>query len=96
MTRREVRDCAFKLVFEQLLRDDDIEELFEIADEVDEITVDDQVRELTSGVVNHGEGMALAQNEAAMTKFAALSESEKQKIIDGTHFVESKSEMNYA
>ena len=28
MTRREVRDCAFKLVFEQLLRDDDIEELF--------------------------------------------------------------------
>lgn len=55
MTRREVRDCAFKLVFEQLLRDDDIEELFEIADEVDEITVDDQVRELTSGVVNHGE-----------------------------------------
>ena len=48
MTRREVRDCAFKLVFEQLLRDDDIEELFEIADEVDEITVDDQVRELTS------------------------------------------------
>ena len=40
-----------------------------------------------------GLGMALAQNEAAMTKFAALSESEKQKIIDGTHFVESKSEM---
>lgn len=40
-----------------------------------------------------GLGMALAQNEAAMTKFAALSESEKQKIIDGTHLVESKSEM---
>ncbi len=32
-----------------------------------------------------GLGMALAQNEAAMTKFAALSESEKQKIIDGWH-----------
>ena len=27
MTRREVRDSAFKLVFEQLLRDDDIQEL---------------------------------------------------------------------
>ena len=40
-----------------------------------------------------GLGMALAQNEAAMTKFAALSESDKQKIIDGTHFDESKSEM---
>lgn len=55
MTRREVRDCAFKIVFEQLLRNDNIEELFEIADEVDEITVDEQVRELTLGVIKHAE-----------------------------------------
>ena len=55
MTRREVRDCAFKIVFEQLLRNDDVEELFEIADEVDEITVDDQVRGLVLGVVEHAE-----------------------------------------
>ena len=55
MTRREVRDCAFKIVFEQLLRNDDVEELFEIADEVDEITVDDQVRGLVLGVVGHAE-----------------------------------------
>lgn len=40
-----------------------------------------------------GLGMALAQNETAMKNFSALSDSEKQKIIDGTHFVESKSEM---
>ena len=33
MTRREVRDCAFKLVFEQLLRDDDINELYEVVDD---------------------------------------------------------------
>lgn len=55
MTRREVRDCAFKIIFEQLLRNDDVEELFEIADEVDEITVDDQVRGLVLGVVEHAE-----------------------------------------
>lgn len=55
MTRREVRDCAFKIVFEQLLRNDDVEELFKIADEVDEITVDDQVRGLVLGVVEHAE-----------------------------------------
>lgn len=53
MTRREVRDCAFKLIFEQLLRGDDIEELYDIANEVDEITVDDQVRALTDGVLEH-------------------------------------------
>jgi len=55
MTRREVRDCAFKIIFEQLLRNDNVEELFEIADEVDEITVDEQVRELVLGVVGHAE-----------------------------------------
>ena len=78
MTRREVRDCAFKLVFEQLLRDDDIEELFEIADEVDEITVDDQVRELTSGVVNHGE--ELDDIISRYSKSRALSRISKLNI----------------
>lgn len=40
-----------------------------------------------------GFGMALAQNPAAMQKFANLSEEEKQKIIAGTHSVSSKEEM---
>ena len=55
MTRREIRDSAFKLVFEQLLRDDDIEELYEIADEVDEITVNDEVKKLVNGTISHKE-----------------------------------------
>ena len=55
MTRREVRDCAFKLIFEKLLRDDPIEELYAIADEVDEITVNDQVRELVEGTLDKTE-----------------------------------------
>ena len=41
-----------------------------------------------------GFGMTLAQNPAAMQKFAMLSEEEKQKIIEGTHSVSSREEMH--
>lgn len=40
-----------------------------------------------------GLGMVLAQRPDAMEKFATLSETEKQKIINGTHLVASKEEM---
>lgn len=40
-----------------------------------------------------GFGMALAQNEAAMKRFEALSEDEKQAVIQRTHSVNSKQEM---
>lgn len=55
MTRREIRDSAFKLVFEQLLRDDNIEELYEIAEEIEEITVNDEVKKLVEGTMAHSE-----------------------------------------
>lgn len=55
MTRREVRENAFKLVFEQLLRDDDINELYEIAEEVDEITVNDDVKKIVGGTMEHSQ-----------------------------------------
>ena len=41
-----------------------------------------------------GFGMALAINPGAMEKFAALPESKKQEIINGTHAVRSKAEMH--
>ena len=44
MTRREIRNCAFILIYEKLLRDDPIEELYETADEIEEITVNDSVK----------------------------------------------------
>ena len=44
MTRREIRNCAFILIYEKLLRDDPIEELYETADEIEEITVNDIVK----------------------------------------------------
>lgn len=66
MTRREVRDCAFKLVFEKLLRDDPIEELYAIADEIDEITVNEPVKALVEGTLSHAEELdgIIAQHSA--------------------------------
>jgi N utilization substance protein B len=55
MTRSEIRDSAFKLVFEQLLRDDDIQELYDIAEEIEEITVNDEVKSLVNGTLSHAE-----------------------------------------
>ena len=40
-----------------------------------------------------GLGMALAQRPEAMEKFATLSETQKQEIINGTHSISSKQEM---
>lgn len=37
--------------------------------------------------------MALAQNEDAMQQFEALSDAEKQAIIQRTHSISSKQEM---
>lgn len=54
MTRRETRESAFKMVFESLFRDDTIEEIIELADEVDEITVNDDVIAMFKGTVDHG------------------------------------------
>ena len=55
MTRREIRDSAFKLVFEKLLRDDSFEELYAICEEIDEITVNDAVKELAQGAIEHAQ-----------------------------------------
>ncbi|MDE6774969.1 MAG: transcription antitermination factor NusB [Ruminococcus sp.] len=54
-SRSDVRDSAFKLVFEHLLRGDDIQELYDIADEIDEINVDDDVKNIVDGTIAHAE-----------------------------------------
>ena len=53
MTRSKTRENAFILVFEHLLRDDDINELYEIAEETEEITVNDDVKKIAGGTVEH-------------------------------------------
>ena len=40
-----------------------------------------------------GFGMALAKNAKALTAFAALTEERRREVIDGTHTIQSKREM---
>ena len=40
-----------------------------------------------------GFGMALSQNEQAMHRFAQLTEAQKRAVVQRTHAVRSKSEM---
>jgi len=40
-----------------------------------------------------GLGMALMQNRQAMNYFSSLSDAEKQQVIDHTHSIQSKEEM---
>lgn len=40
-----------------------------------------------------GLGMALAMNPKAMEKFSSLTEKEKSDIVNGTHAIHSRKEM---
>ena len=48
---------------------------------------------MTKDEMTVGFAMALAMNPEAMQKFRALSEEQKQQIIEGTHSVKSRDEM---
>ena len=78
MSRREIRDSAFKLVFEQLLRDDDISELYDIAEEIDEIIVNDEVKKIVEGTLAHAE--ELDSIIAGYSKSRSLSRISKLNI----------------
>ena len=74
MTRSEIRDSAFKLVFEQLLRDDDIEELYDIAEEIEEITVNDAVKAIVNGTLSHAEELdSIIESYSKSRKLARIS-----------------------
>ncbi|WP_044974434.1 transcription antitermination factor NusB [Ruminococcus sp. HUN007] len=55
LTRRDIRDSAFKIIYESLLRDDPVDELFEMAEDIDEITVNDDVRQMVTDVLAKSE-----------------------------------------
>lgn len=78
MSRREIRDSAFKLIFEQLLRDDDITELYDIAEEIDEIIVNDEVKKIVEGTLAHAE--ELDNIIAGYSKSRSLSRISKLNI----------------
>lgn len=51
--RRDVRDSAFKILFEQLLRNDPVEELYAIAEEIEDMIINDSVKEMVNGTMAH-------------------------------------------
>jgi len=55
LTRREIRDSAFKIIYESLLRDDPVEELFEMAEDIDEISLDDEVKNMVTDILEKSE-----------------------------------------
>lgn len=55
MTRREIRECAFYIIYEKSLRDDPIEDLYELAEELVEFEIGDKVKEIVNGVLEHQE-----------------------------------------
>lgn len=74
MTRSEIRDSAFKLVFEQLLRGDDIEELYEIAEEIEEITVNDEVKSMVNGTLAHADELdSIIESYSKSRKLSRIS-----------------------
>lgn len=74
MSRREIRDSAFKLIFEQLLRDDDIQELYDIAEEIEEITVNDEVRKMVDGTLAHRDELdSIVESYSKSRKLARIS-----------------------
>ena len=78
MTRREIRDNAFILVFENLLRDDPINTLYEEAEESDKVTVNDEVKKLVDGVVEHAE--ELDEKISAFSKTRSISRISKINV----------------
>lgn len=50
MTRKQAREEAFILIFEKEFNDSSVEELLELASEVRELTPDDYIKEVFSGV----------------------------------------------
>ena len=55
MKRQDIRDSAFKIIFESLLRNDSIGELYALADDADEIIVNDKVKEIVEGTLANRE-----------------------------------------
>ena len=49
LTRRDIRDSAFKIIYESLLRDDPVDE------DIDEIVVNDDVRQMVTDVLAKSE-----------------------------------------
>jgi N utilization substance protein B len=77
MTKRQCRENAFLLLFEASLRDDSAEELYRIAEETEEIIVDQEVKSLVEGVLSHAqeldEVIAAYSRKRAVSRIARIN-----------------------
>ncbi|MDR1674130.1 MAG: transcription antitermination factor NusB [Oscillospiraceae bacterium] len=55
MNRRQVRDNAFKILFQESLRNGDISGIYEACAFTGEISIDEKVRELVAGTLLHSD-----------------------------------------
>lgn len=75
MTKSEVRDCAFKLIFENLLREDPLEELYATADEIKQTNIDSNPEQLGKYIIsNRNIVLNSAETEEDKQKAIALLE----------------------
>lgn len=51
MTRRQMRESAFKLIFEKQFKDDSFEEMLELTADIGDIEVNDAVKALFTGTI---------------------------------------------
>ncbi|MBQ2264712.1 MAG: transcription antitermination factor NusB [Oscillospiraceae bacterium] len=79
MTRHQCRENAYLILFEASLRDDTPEELYAIAEEVEEINVDEHVKALVEGVLSHAE--ELDEVIASYSKKRAVSRIARINLI---------------
>jgi len=79
MTRRQYRENAFLLLFEASLRDDTPEELYAVAEEIEEITIDEHVKALVEGVLAHTEELDAVIAE--FSKKRAVSRIARMNLI---------------
>lgn len=58
MTRHEIRECAFLILFEMSFREDETaEDMYTLAEEVQELTVTDAVKTMVEGVLLHKDAL---------------------------------------
>lgn len=53
ITRHQMRENAFILVFEKLFREESADDILELARECEDLTVNDQVEQMFKGVLQH-------------------------------------------
>lgn len=57
ISRRDIREAVFLLSFEKMFRDDSLEDIFESAKSIDEIRINDEVKETVQKIIDKQESI---------------------------------------